>query len=353
MGRSGARWLAAVLAASAVLVLPAAATLLVAPHAVRAAAPVSAAAWRNDPAGPPDPVRATPAAVRRYLTVRGAAVRQRLLRRFPGVLGALDGTPSALRYAANRRLMLAAGAPYRNWVGQFLLFDPRGTGRVAQVFGDLSSAQRIAVLVPGVDSRLVNFETGLGGRRYRAPAVQAAALYRAVSPGRTAVIAWLGYRTPHGVGRDAAREDLALAGAVALHRFLTGLILERPRATVTLLAHSYGSVVVGLAARTLPNQVRDIAVFGSPGMGVQRAAQLRTTARIWAGQAAPDWIRWVPGIRLGGLGHGRKPADPAFGARPFDTSGVRDHDHYLSPGTGSLTSLASIVLGTADRQARS
>ncbi len=339
-------WSAA-LVALAVLALPAAATLLVAPHAAPAVPPVGAAAWRA--AGLPDPLRASPAVVRRSLAARDG---RRLVRRFPGVLGALDGAPATLRYAANRRLMRAAGAPYRDWAGNFLLFDPC-SGRVAQVIGDLPGARRIAVLIPGVDDRLSNFQTGLGHRRYRAPAVQAAALYRAVSPGATAVIAWLGYRTPRGVGRDAAREDLALAGAAALHRFLAGLVIERPHATITLLGHSYGSTVIGLAAHELPHQVHDIAVFGSPGMGVQRADQLHTTARVWAAESARDWIGWVPGVRLGGLGHGRRPADPAFGARAFDTSGVRDHDHYLSPGTGSLAALAHIVLGTTGTQARS
>ncbi|MGA8113398.1 MAG: alpha/beta hydrolase, partial [Actinocatenispora sp.] len=159
------------------------------------------------------------------------------------------------------------------------------------------------------------------------------------------VIAWLGYDAPNGVGRDAAREDLARSGAAALHRFLAGLAVLRPVARVTLLGHSYGSTVVGLAACRLPRQVRDIAVFGSPGMGVDRAAQLGTTARVWAGESAGDWIRWVPGVRVLGLGHGRRPADPRFGARALDTRGVVDHDHYLSPGTASLAGLAAIVTG--------
>jgi hypothetical protein len=279
--------------------------------------------------------------------------------------GNSDRTPLAARYAANRRTMLAHGAPYAAWATadrQFLLFDPRGTGLVAEVFGDLSTADRIAVLVPGVDTRGPNFLTGLGGVPARAPAVQAENLYDATFPAagppigttagtaagagaRVAVVAWLGYRTPHGVGRDAAREELARAGAVALERFVGGLVRRRPAATLTLIGHSYGSVVVGLAAPRLPRQVTDLVATGSPGMGVDRAADLRTRARVWAALAPADWIHWVPGIELFGVGHGTQPADPAFGARPFGTAGVTDHDHYLAPGTRSLADVADIVLG--------
>ena len=49
--------------------------------------------------------------------------------------------------------MQAAGGPYAQWAGegrQFLTFDPRGNGRIVEVFGDLVAADRIAVLVPGV-----------------------------------------------------------------------------------------------------------------------------------------------------------------------------------------------------------
>src|SRR5262249_53334226 len=153
--------------------------------------------------------------------------------------------------------------PYAGWATadrQFLLFDPRGDGLVAEVFGDLSTADRIAVLVPGVDTRGTNFVTGLGGVAERAPATQAATPYQtltghdtggqgagatASSGERVAVVAWLGYFTPHGVGRDAAREELARAGAVALDRFLGTVVHERPSAGITLIGHSYGSVVIG------------------------------------------------------------------------------------------------------------
>jgi Alpha/beta hydrolase len=345
--------LATVLVAAAVALTPSACVLLAVPGAVRVPAPVGAAAWRADARHLPDPVAAAPAAVRDFLAAAGPAGRDALAAEYPGVVGDLDGAPVALRYAANRRAMRAAGPPYEGRDGRFLLFDPRGQGRVAEVFGDLERAGRIAVLVPGAGNRGENFWRGVGGRTFRSPAVQAAALYRAAGDDRLAVIAWLGYDTPQGVDAAEAREDLARAGAGALLRFVAGLVAVRPGATIALLGHSYGSTVIGLAASRLPRQVTDLAVFGSPGMGVDNVAGLRTTARVWAGESARDWIRWVPGVRLLGLGHGTRPTAPSFGARVFPTADVADHDHYLAPGTGSLAALAGIAAAGTDRGPRS
>jgi hypothetical protein len=353
-GLTRPRTLVTALAAVVVAVAPTAGALLAAPGAVAVASGAGTAAWLADARHLPDPVSTDPAAVQRFLATVSPAQQRELVAAYPGVVGDLDGAPVALRYAANERAMRAAGAPYRDVAGQFLLFDPRGNGRVAQVFGDLSTADRVAVLVPGAGNRSANFWRGVGGRQFRSPATQAADLYRAATRygpagGRLAVIAWLGYDTPQGMDEAEAREDLARTGAVALDRFVTGLTALRPAATIALLGHSYGSTVIGLAAPGLPRQVTDIAVFGSPGMGVDDVTQLHTAARVWAGQSDRDWIRWVPGVRLLGLGHGRKPTDPDFGARVFATADVADHDHYLAPGTDSLANLARIAAsGTGD-----
>ncbi|MEU4162290.1 alpha/beta hydrolase [Actinoplanes sp. NPDC026670] len=268
--------------------------------------------------------------------------RHELAAGYPGLVGNLDGAPVGVRYEANRRAMLAAGLDRPD--GDFLLFDPRGRGRIAQVFGDLTNARRIVVLVPGMRNRLQNFWRGVGGQAYRSPAVWAEDLRRAAADsGGLAVIAWLGYETPQGVD-EAARANLAEAGADALVTFVDGLVAVRPRATIALFGHSYGSTVIGHAASRLGPAVTDIAVFGSPGMGVDSVAALGTGARVWAGRSTSDWIGWVPGGRLLGLGHGVAPTDPGFGARLFATADVHDHDHYLTPGTDSMTALTRIAL---------
>ena len=88
-----------------------------------------------------------------------------------------------------------------------------------------------------------------------------------------------------------------------------------------------------------------VAVIGSPGMGVTRAADLHTSARIWAVQSVQDWIYWIPAFQVWGTGHGRTPTTQGFGDRVFGTGGVSDHDHYLSSGTQSLANIVEIVLG--------
>ncbi|WBB67474.1 alpha/beta hydrolase [Micromonospora sp. WMMD812] len=257
-------------------------------------------------------------------------------------------------YPATAAAMRAAGPPYADWAAdgrRFLLFDPHGDGRAVEVRGDLATADRIVVLVPGVGSTLRDFDRGLGGVARRAPAVQAGELYRALRAAaphaRVAVLAWLGYDPPDGVLAAAGPAD-ARCGAVALRALLRGLAAHRPAASVTLAGHSYGALVVGLAAAGAPAQVTDVVTLGGVGVGVDRAAALGGR-RVWAAEAPDDWIRRVPPVRLPGLGHGRRPADPAFGARTLPVDGVHGHDGYLVPGSATLTALASVVLiGTTD-----
>jgi pimeloyl-ACP methyl ester carboxylesterase len=219
-------------------------------------------------------------------------------------------------------------------------------GRAIEVVGDPVGARTIVVLVPGVDTTVDNFDRGLGGVERRAPAWQAHRLADEIA-GRggtgVAVVAWLGYRTPHGVGLDAAREDLAVAGATALREFVSRLPGER----IVVVGHSYGSTVAGLAAPGLDKRVTDIVALGSPGMGVDSVKELHTGAHVWAGSAANDWTRRIPGVQIVGAGHGAHPYEPAFGAEPLPVGGVDGHDGYFVPGTQSLSALADIALGAA------
>lgn len=229
---------------------------------------------------------------------------------------------------------------------QFLEYDP-GRGLAVEAVGDLSTATRIAVLVPGVDTEFADFDRGLGGVVRRAPAWQARALSaeaHALDPyAHVAVVAWLGYHPPAGLNLDAVREARARAGATALVAFVRGLTARYPRASVTLVGHSYGAIVVGLAARRLP-QVHDLVTLGGPGMGVDRAADLGG-ARVYAALAPHDWVRRVPQLRVFGLGHGQRPSSAGFGAAELPTGGVAGHDWYLVPGSATLVAVADVVLG--------
>ncbi|WP_084958531.1 alpha/beta hydrolase [Thermoactinospora rubra] len=220
------------------------------------------------------------------------------------------------------------------------LAEPPGD-RLVKVYGDLAAADRIAVVVPGCDTTAAAFEAGhhRPGGAARALLAQA----RAIDPRtRLAVVAWLGYASPRTWSLRALTDSAAAEGARALRRTLAGL----PRVPVTLLCHSYGSVVCGLAAPGPP--VTDVVALGSPGLGT---AAREGSARLWAGRASGDWIRFVPHVKLGPLGFGADPMDPAVGARILAT-GPGGHSDYFRPGTPSLRNLALIALGRTGEVSR-
>jgi pimeloyl-ACP methyl ester carboxylesterase len=248
--------------------------------------------------------------------------------------------------------MLATGCPYANWAARgrhFLFFDPAGDGRAAEVFGDLTTATRVAILVPGVATTLADFDRGLGGVARRAPGVQGRTLYQQLSKRDrdVAVISWLGYDPPEGVGLAAATEGRARAGATALTAFVRDVLRQRPGATVTLIGHSYGSLVLGLAAPDLP-EVADVIALGSPGMGVSHAADLGG-AHVWSALDPHDWIRRLPQGRVLGLGLGRRPSSSGFGATTLPTDGVAGHDYYLVEGSATLRAVTDVVLSGGPR----
>jgi len=116
---------------------------------------------------------------------------------------------------------------------------------------------------------------------------------------------------------------------------------------VTLLGHSYGSMVVGLAAPHLP-EVHDLVTLGSPGMGAGHAADLGG-ATVWSALAPHDWIRRIPQLRVLGVGLGKRPTSPGFGAHLLPTDGVAGHDYYLVPGSATLRAVTDVVLSGGPR----
>jgi hypothetical protein len=81
-------------------------------------------------------------------------------------------------------------------------------------------------------------------------------------------------------------------------------------------------------------------------MDASSVRALHTTARVWAGRGAGDWIQHVPHVHFLGLGFGQDPMAPAFGARNLDC-GSGGHSDYFKPGGIALRNLARIALGDA------
>ncbi|MFI0907809.1 alpha/beta hydrolase [Streptomyces sioyaensis] len=302
-------------------------TLLATLVAASVAVPVSGAAR---PAAVPAPA---PVALAPLRAAGPGALAERYAVNRAGIRAAArmaDGHGDRARARALRRM----AGPAR----QFLSFDGRGGGRTAEVFGDLARAERIAVLVPGSDTNLDTYA------RFQAGAT---ALRRTLD-GRSAVVAWLGYETPGTVSPEVLTPGRAESAAPQLRSFLGEMAALRPSARISVLCHSYGSVVCGRAAPGL--EVADLVLYGSPGAGAGSAAALHTRATVWAGRGAGDWIAEVPHGQLdlpfATLGLGADPVSDAFGARVF-AAGTGGHSDYLAPGSVALRNIARIVSGRA------
>ncbi|MEU4224004.1 alpha/beta hydrolase [Nonomuraea sp. NPDC026600] len=263
--------------------------------------------------------------------------------------------------------------------GAVLALPSQHSGRLVKVYGDLATADRVAIVVPGADTTVATFEasTKRPGGAARALLAEAAKVGHGE---RLAVVAWLGYEAPPTWSLDAITDATAIEGAKALRRTVTELH-ARTSAPIALLCHSYGSVVCAKAGPDLP--VADMALFGSPGIDapsnrtlskptrLDRTPSDRTPSdrtlpnplpsdptlpnatpsdptpsatRVWAGVGGGDWIRFVPKVKLGPLGFGADALSPGYGARLFEV-GPGGHSDYFAPGTPSLRNLTLIALG--------
>lgn len=236
----------------------------------------------------------------------------------------------------------------RDSSAKVLFFDPSGDGRIGVVQGDLATASNIAVTVPGIGTNLDNY-----GRQME----EASRLLD--SSGDAAVISWLGYDAPVGVGWNPLRfwsevpsDSMAQVGASDLSTFVHELRNGRPDATITVIGHSYGSLVTGIAARQ--GLAADNVVFlGSPGVGADSVHDfdLPDDAHVYAASTDghslfDDYVTDI-GEYVGPFG--RVPTDPSFGATVIEvgpgTTPWGSHTQYYDEGSPSLLNLGSIVQG--------
>lgn len=240
------------------------------------------------------------------------------------------------------RLQLSYGL--READGHHLLAcDPPGGTRIVEALGEVATADHVAVIVPGNGHHLGNYFTERGPVAPRSRGQLLLETMRALDPGaRAAVVVWVGYHAPAGLAA-AASSAPAREGAMDLARLTHYL----PRsAHLTLIGHSYGSTVCGLALAA--SRADDCVSLGSPGLGVWHRDELGTTARLWAGQAESDWIRLFPRLRLGRLGLGRAPLHPEIAATRFGTGDVTGHCGYYTEHSESLRNIARIAVGRPD-----
>ena len=277
----------------------------------------------------------------------------------PGAVGALDGLPGWARDQANRaglaaalvhlppgstghemaRAVQAALAQVEatGQLAQLLVFDP-AEDVVALSVGDLDTAAAVGVLVPGVETTPADDLAGLVGdaRDVAAAAVSA-------TPGlAVATVAWLGYRTPRWftsvfpvaswrAGRDL---DRALDGVAATR----GAPGAPPPPRTTVVAHSYGTVVTGQAARAPGRLAADaVVLLGSPGTSVGRADQLE------ADEVYGAWTVADP-ISTSDF-YGASPNDPFFGDVALPTEITQGHTDYYDRDRPTLAAVGAVVAG--------
>ncbi|GIJ80130.1 Alpha/beta hydrolase [Micromonospora phaseoli] len=348
---------------------------------------------------------ADPTLVHRWWTGLTPAERRWLVAHEPELVGPLDGVPPADRDQANRLLLgtrrEALLARWEQLLGRvprgplelaglrgveaalagldaltvrlespqppraYLLgLDVGGEGRAVVALGNPDRATDVLTYVPGMGSGLDD-ATGELGR-----AARVLARCAELAPGEeTSAVLWLDYDAPDFL-HEAAGDGQARAAGDALHRFQEGLRASHDGspARQTVLGHSYGSLVVGTAARDHGLAADALVFVGSPGVGVAHAAELGLPpGQVWASTAPDDVIRLTrpPGdlARQAVLGaspigaiaglldgpsderwFGRDPTGPAFGARSFP-SGRYGHTGYWDPANPALDGMARIVLG--------
>ncbi|CAL9536984.1 hypothetical protein SUDANB106_04175 [Streptomyces sp. enrichment culture] len=232
-------------------------------------------------------------------------------------------------------------------------FSPEGNGRSIIANGNPDTADRVAVYVPGTTSNLGS----IGGDINRMTSLWRES--QAMAQGQNiSTITWLGYDAPQSIVKDAPMSHYADDGAPALNRFLDGL--ETSNSTEsgghrTAIGHSYGTTLIGSAARQGGLNADDVVLVGSPGVQVGHARDLDAPpGHVWNeeadGDVVPDIGRYGHGGSQWTIGGGTFiiPSDELFGANRMSTD-TTGHSDYWGPGTESLKNQAAVVAGQYDR----
>ncbi|MFF2716644.1 alpha/beta hydrolase [Streptomyces sp. NPDC058011] len=228
-------------------------------------------------------------------------------------------------------------------------FSTEGNGRAIVANGNPDTADHQAIYVPGTTSNLGS----IGGDISRMANVWRVANEEA-DGGTVSTITWLGYDAPQNIVKDSPFGHYADDGAPAYNRFIDGLDASRTADSDphrTAIGHSYGTTLIGSAARQGDLNVDDVILAGSPGVQVSKAEQMDVPeGHVWNQEADGDI---VPDV--GRYGHGGTdwdgawviPSDPLFGANqmPTDTEG---HSDYWKEGTDSLRNQGLVVAGRGD-----
>lgn len=310
---------------------------------------------------PPLPSPRPPGEVAAWWAGLSAAAQEAAIARRPGALGALDGLPAWARDRANRLVLARALGDPRPPPGtmrtaevvarriaaeeaagqqvQLQLLDLEGD-RLVLALGDLDTADDVALLVPGIGNAPADDLGALVGDAHLVGAATRAAAPRGTT---VATAVWLGYRPPATPGAIITR-TAAWRGGPALAAGLAGLAAARTAtgtgaARTTVVAHSYGTVVVDEAADVQGTLAADaLVLLGSPGME-DDAASLEAP-EVYDAASAGDVVP-----RLDWFGD-RGTAEASYGSTGLPVTAAMGHSDYLDPGFPTLAAIGQVAAGS-------
>jgi hypothetical protein len=242
------------------------------------------------------------------------------------------------------------GAPPRTLVS----LDTGSPSRAAIVVGDLTSADYVSYMVPGmfftIDGQVGDWaDTATDLYREQVAWLKHFASTDASLKGKTvATVAWIGYETPHLL--TVGSLDLAYQGAQYLTQDIEALqsLRQGTEPFVSVIGHSYGSTAAMIALQRRSFQIDAFAVVGSPGSAAQSVSALDIRGgNMYVGEAA-----WDPVVNT--AFYGSDPGAASYGAHPMSVDGGIDpvthrslsasygHNGYFDAGSESLRNLALI-----------
>jgi hypothetical protein len=317
----------------------------------------AATAWTGLPPGMCEPPAGGPAATARWWGALPFDAQLALVTTSPGTVGSADGVPAWARDRANRLALhqvvqdpraddgeratarvvadVLATEDAAGRVAQLHLLDLAGD-RVAVSFGDVDTADAVAIVVPGMNTTPADDLGGVAG-----DARDLAAAARGAGPGSAvAAIAWLGYRAPGTL--SAVSRRAAGTGGALLDSALDGLAAARtavgaPSPRTTVVGHSYGTVVLDEAADRPGRLAADaVVLLGSPGM--EGDASDLEVPEVFDAASAADPVSWV-----GWFGTGTW--SPAFGATGLPVEAGTGHSDYFDRTRPTLGAMGEVVVG--------
>jgi hypothetical protein len=244
---------------------------------------------------------------------------------------------------------------------QILLFDPTGDGTIAEMWGQIDErTQHVGLFVPGTTAAI----DGGSFERYSGLMRQMAS---SDGSGGTTTIAWLGSDMPDAIAWDAPQPGYAEAAGPRLRDFVWGVHVPAT-ADSTVIGHSYGGAVVGVADRSGLDVTRVLHVESAgAGRDVWSLADYREDGRqiqhysmtapgdLIEGARTPQWLQ-----DRSGLGHGGNPdtmpgfvrletgrfdddGDPA--RRGALIEGIDSHTTVLTPRSTAWNNMFAVIQG--------